>query len=490
MPASTLIVQLPPRPRHAARPGGASPESLEQAPLAFVLCDEHRHLLRHGAATVTELPDAAEWIVVPDGADLAWHRLDAAPKAPAAKWRAALVGLLEEHLLEDESELHFAASPHWRAGEPMHVAVTQQAWLQAWLTLLEQRAPQVGRVVPLVGPCPAEAPAQAHVTLRASQAWVCWADAQGVVELPLASPSARRLWEAAMHPDTGCGVQWRASPEAAALASQTVGEPVATVSDVQRLMEVLSSEWNLRQFNLAARHRTDRWLRAGWQRAFHDPAWQRLRWGVLGLLLANLVGAGAWAWQQQRALAERKQAMNALLQATFPQVRAIVDAPAQMSRALDVLRVNAGQPGETDLETLLAAANAVWPEGFPPAQSLQFEVGQLRILAPGWTAQRVQALRPSLWRLGLDAQPIAGGWTLSPLRGEPDRRGLVPAAGSAPAGGGASMPPRALPGPPGGASAAMGRMMSGPGLPPRPGGQRPPVAPSDDMPEETPDENN
>ncbi len=492
MPASTLIVQLPPRPRPGGRAGAASPEFLEQAPLAFVLCDEQRHLLRHGTARLEELPDAPAWVAVLDSADIAWHRLEVLPRAPAAKLRAVLAGSLEERLLEDEADLHFALAPQWQAGAPVWVAVTDAAWLRACLALLERRAGQVERVVPAASVCAAEAPALAHVTLRAHQAWLRWADARGVVEWPLASVSAQRLLAAA-----GSNVRWSACPEAVAVATQTAGGPVEAVSDAQRLLAALASDWNLRQFDLATRHRTDRWLRASWQRAFQDPALRPVRWGVLALLLANVMGAGAWAWQQQRALAERKQAMNSLLQTTFPQVRAIVDAPAQMTRALETLRVQAGQPGETDLETLLAAAHHVWPEGLPPAQSLHFELGQLRIVAPGWSPQRVQQVRPQLWPLGLDAQAQAGGWVIQPLRGEPDQRGSAassPAADGASGSRGGTAPPRAMMPPPGrAASTAWGRMPpgvgGGPGPSVRPGGMAPPVAPPEDMPEDAPEEN-
>lgn len=424
MPASTLIVQLPPRPRQGGSPVAASTESLEQVALTFVVCDERQHLLQHGVAPLAELPDAAQCWAVLDVSDVAWHRLEAVPRAPSAKLRAALAGLLEERLLDDEATLHMALAPQWRPGEPAWVAVTQQAWLQAWLTALEQHVGSVARVLPALSPRDPGAPPLAHVTGRSQQAWVEWADERGVLTLPLASLSVQRLRVSGESSEGHSTIQWSASPEAQEVAAQYLGEAVSARSAVQQLMVASHSDWNVRQFQLAPRHRTDRWLRAGWQRVLQDPGLRSLRWAGAVLVGANLLGAGAWAWQQQHALAERKQAMNALLQTTFPQVRAIVDAPLQMTRAFDVLRWQAGQPGEADLETLLAAAHHVWPDGMPPAQGLQFEMGRLRIQAPGWSAQQVESVRPLLWPLGLDAQAVADGWVIQPLKGEPDRRGL------------------------------------------------------------------
>ena len=83
--------------------------------------------------------------------DVSWHRITL-PKAPAARLRAALVGVLEEALLEDADDVHLALAPQavrrpadlGRRGRP--------AWLRGELAALEKADVFVDRVVPMAWP--------------------------------------------------------------------------------------------------------------------------------------------------------------------------------------------------------------------------------------------------------------------------------------------------------------------------------------------------
>ena len=147
-----------------------------------------------------------------------------------------------------------------------------------------------------------------------------------------------------------------------------------------------------------------------------------MRLGLATLLLLQLAGLNAWAWHQRQALAELRAAQEQLLRSSFPQVRAVLDAPVQMQRETDALRAAAGRAGEGDLEALLGAAASAWPEGQGPAQSLRFEPGRLTLAAPGWSEQQLaqfrNRLRPGGWavesaegRITLTRAPTAGGRT-------------------------------------------------------------------------------
>src|SRR5439155_20898333 len=115
------------------------------------------------------------------------------------------------------------------------------------------------------------------------------------------------------------------------------------------------SLWNLRQFDLAGHARGSRWLRDVWKR-FFSPAWRPVRVGVLALVVLNLVGMNLWALRQRSEIVNRKQAMEAIVKASHPQIGTIVDPPVQMRRATDGLRAAAGRVGEADFEAALAAA--------------------------------------------------------------------------------------------------------------------------------------
>mgnify|MGYP003487404983 FL=1 len=94
----------------------------------------------------------------------------------------------------------------------------------------------------------------------------------------------------------------------------------------------------------------------------------------------------------------------ALLRTAHPQVRAVLDAPAQMVRETDLLRAAAGKTGDNDLETLLGTAAAAWPAGQAPLQTLKFDNGRLMFAAVGWSETQIAEFRSQL---------AGGGWTVA-----------------------------------------------------------------------------
>lgn len=464
---SLLIVQLPAQPRLAAQPTDATASEADAAELGYVFSADGREVSRQGRCPPAELPPADECVAVLAPGDTSWHRLTL-PKASGPRLRLALSGLLEEALLDDESELHLALPPQARSGEAAWVAVCGKPWLRQQIDRLEAAGRAPDRIVPGWTP---DGPPAAHAFGHDPEALtLAWRDADGVLCLPLDAATVRLLQ--ARLPE-GEPVTWSASPEAAEAAAALAGAPVAAVAEAERLREAAASAWNLRQFDLVARHRGQRAAREWMVQAWRAPAWRPARIGLVTLLAVQLVGANVWAWQQHRALAERRQAMTALLQTAFPQVKAVIDAPAQMQKEMDRLRTAAGRPADGDLEPLLYGAEAAWPPGRGPATHLHFEPGRLTLGSPGWTPQDLDGFRSRLRPLGLDAEPGPGGPTVVKAR---------PGSLPPPAGPGTAPPP------------------GGPGLaPPAPGGAAPrpmsaaPADPAeDDMadtePEITPDE--
>jgi general secretion pathway protein L len=121
----------------------------------------------------------------------------------------------------------------------------------------------------------------------------------------------------------------------------------------------------------------------------------------------QVFGLNAWAWQQQRAIEQRKQAQSALLKSAHPQVRTVLDAPLQMQRETALLRARAGQVGEADLEAAWGAAAAAWPEGAAPAQALRYEAGRLVLTVTPWSEPQQRAFRERLRAAGWSAE-VAG----------------------------------------------------------------------------------
>jgi general secretion pathway protein L len=407
---SLLILLAPPRPRSAAL-DGAAPGLAPATEWSWVLTTDERTVERSGRSAPALWPAAARALLVLPVADVGWQAV-ALPRGAAGRQRPALAGLLEEKLLADPDDCHFALAPDAsRPGDSAEasrwIAVVDRAWLRGLLATIEAQGRLVDRVVPLFAPSVEGAePARLHVHAAApgdDAAWVTRADARGVMSLPLAAAAALRAAPAPGSSESAVG--WRASaePAVAALAEQWHGQPVALLGLDALLLEAASSPWNLRQFDLVSPRRGWRAVRGALQ-AVSAPAWRPARWGLAALVVVQLVGLNAWAWQQERAVRERRLALTTLLQQTHPQVRTVVDAPLQMQRETERLRQAAGQPGDGDLEPLLAAVSAAWPDGLPPAQALRYEPGRVSLMLSGVDETALAPLRDRLRALGLGSE--------------------------------------------------------------------------------------
>ena len=399
----TLLVILLPAP-----PRADAPPPAEQPPLAWLLSPDGLAVGQRGSSAPASLPAADTVVAVAPADAVAWHH-PVCPKAPANRLRAALGGLLEERLLTEDDEVHLALAPKPVAGAPVWVAAIHKPWLRNQLGLLAAAGRVVDRLVPALAPAPdgGDAPPTGHIHhgqhshLGTAEPGdepalqLAWSGSDGAGNLPLAGGLARSLlpgWQAR-------GAVWSATPAAAAAAEQWLGAPVAVVSDAELALAAVRSPWNLLQFDLAPRHRGS--LAAGnlW-RTLMGPAWAPARWGLAALVLVQVVGLNALAWQQRSALEKQRSAQDGLLRSAHPQVRAVLDAPLQMQRETAALRSAAGIPGDDDFETLLAATAAAWPDGQPPAAQMRFEPGRLSLPGSSWAPPQIDALRQRLAALG------------------------------------------------------------------------------------------
>ena len=408
---STLVIQLPARARLQSGAEGlpAAVQARSTAELAYALTPDGLALTKHGRAAVALLPKADTVVLVLADTDVSWHRIKV-PKAPAARLRAAIGGVLEEHLLDEPGAMHLALAPGASGGESAWIAATDKAWLSAELAAVEKAGVQVDRVVPIAWPedtplghfsAPFGADAGAPMQLT-------WSDAKGVVAIGLHGALARQmlaLWSA-------LPARWSAHPAVAAPAERWLGRGVVVLNDEQRLLQAMRSLWDLRQFDLTPRHRGMLALRDAWRR-WRSVSWRPVRYGVVALVALHVLGLNLWAWHQQRQVDTKRMAMTQLLRTSHPQVRAVLDAPVQMQRETDRLRTAAGKIGETDLESLLGVAAAAWPEAQPPLATLRFENGRLSFAASGWAEAQIAQFRAQLASNGWDLASNNGVLTVS-----------------------------------------------------------------------------
>ena len=426
---SMLVILLP----SPARVDKAAPDP--SSPLAWLLSPDGLSVARQGHSAATLMPRADTVVAVLPASAVAWHR-PVAPRAPAARLRAALGGMLEEQLLSDDDDTHLAMAPRMVPGAPVWVAALHKPALRRQLAALAAAGLVVDRLVPALAPllgadgatlvaepvaaaagsaasvaghapagpalaAPAlasELDATGHFFTAADAdadgadlLWLAWADTDAALCLPVTGALARAL----LPRRWARGTRFSATPAAAAAAEAWLGAPVAVRSEAEQALAAVRSRWNLLQFDLAPQHRGSMALgKLG--RQLLSPAWRPARLGLLGLLVLQVLGLNVMAWQQESRLVSQRAGMDALLRSAHPQVRAVLDAPLQMQRETAALRVTAGVPGDEDFEPLLAATAAAWPDGMPPAAQLRFETGRLSLPATGWAPPQVDQLRTRL----------------------------------------------------------------------------------------------
>jgi general secretion pathway protein L len=409
---SLLVIQIAPRQRLRSR--ADSPSAPESARLteeySYALTPDGLVLEAQGQCAASLLPKADSVVAVLADADVSWHRITL-PKAPASRLRAALVGVLEEAVLEDADLTHFAVAPEATAGAPTWIATIDRAWLRAELAALEQANVFVDRVVPAAWP---DDPPGGHFAETDSQdnggeegISLTWSHPDGVACLRLHGGLARAVVPLpAPH-----GTRWSATPGAAAAAEQWLGTTVNVMPPAQRLLQAARTLWNLRQFDLARRNRGTRALRDA-MRQFMSPAWRPVRWGLVGLVAANVIGLNLWALAQRSAIETRREAVLGVVKATFPKLseNEIRRAPLLvMQREADALRLAAGRPGETDFEPMMQAAAMAWPADQPPVDSLRYENGRLSLSAATWGEPQLEQFRSRLRPAGWQADKGSDG---------------------------------------------------------------------------------
>ena len=152
---STLLISLPMA--HGPDTGTLGADTAPS--YSYVLSPDGEAISQQGSTTVGLLPQpgrTGEVVAVVPAAMLSWQRAPlpqgVGPSSP--RLRAVLEGMLEEHLLDDPAQLHFALQPdatHIAAGEPVWIACCPRAWLREHLQNLESAGRAVGCLFLILG---------------------------------------------------------------------------------------------------------------------------------------------------------------------------------------------------------------------------------------------------------------------------------------------------------------------------------------------------
>ena len=340
------------------------------------------------------------------------------PTRSRAKLEQALPYALEEQLLDDPAELHFA----WRRedDDSLSIAVTSKERVRNWLAALQNAGLKPAAFCPAILALP-WSPACWSAAFIGDELLVRTGPASGFtymrsIDEPPALLAANlkqvRLGEHApeyfivFQPPAG----FRAQDWGAALGVPVRIEPQAfweAPGDSEPAFNLLQGEFapagDLRQ-------RLRPWL----------PAAAMFALWFVGTIAFDTVD---W-WRLHRLHAEYAREMNAFLLAAFPETKTILDPVQQMQRGLETLQARAGLRAH-DLLPLLARAARAW-QTEPRARLRALRYGErsltLEVLAPD--AQAIEGFQRALRANGLQADILA----TTPRAGEMEGRLRIQAA--------------------------------------------------------------
>lgn len=364
---------------------------------------------------LTPVRTDSETVAVLGAQWLSWHRvtlprgtLGRAGARKGSRLRAVLEGLLEEQLLEDASTVHIALPPQAREGQPLWVAVCAREALAQAVQGLRAQGHGVQRLVPEYTPGLTDDSATPLLWVcgTADAAQLQWADESGVHCWPLAA----RRQGASVPPGAQAALQAgalvRAEPAVAHCAQEWFGPDVHVQTPQERLALAARSPWDLAQAELALQTPWPQRLLQTAQGLWQAKAWAPARWALGLVLLVQLLGVNALAWRARHDEQALQQALVRTLTSTFPQTPVVVDAPAQMERAVAQLRQNSGAPGAQDFDMLLQSLQQNWPspldsKGF---DAIEFEANELRVNGVTLAPEALQAWQQTLRAQGLELQ--------------------------------------------------------------------------------------
>ncbi|WP_206999883.1 type II secretion system protein GspL [Trinickia mobilis] len=400
---STLIVFLPPR-------DPAVPSQEWQLPeTAFLLLDKGGRTQRAGRAALALLPRASSTVLIVAARDVLMLRT-AVPPLKGPRLRQALPNVVEDQLIQDPQTCHIAIDPQSLAGGERVLAVIDRGWFRFIVEAFgaaghrNLRAVPVTRCLPVPVPAPVDGAPGGDAVEAASAAAPDAAAAHAVVPIVAAvlgtvvEHTAALFAEAsdtsgapgpsieAQEPRVELALARGAHGEGLAVPASAVGATLAALAGdapvtLYELADMPGSEPRLASvaqasqsraglpgaaplpFETLARRALDCRLDLC-QFEFEARPWRldratlrRLRLPVT-LAVASLVVAVVAMNVQWLMLARQRDALNTqmteLLLNAFPKTTVVLDAPDQMSRQLDQLRVAAGELSPSDFLSLAA----------------------------------------------------------------------------------------------------------------------------------------
>lgn len=415
MPATSttsIYVRVPPRPPT----GVPAADTWTLGPVGFAVVREHATptVLRQGFALPDDLPEADRIILIFSASEV-WMAQVSVPPLTQTKLRQALPHLVEDRLVGDAQRCHLAtqAIRGRNLTAPQTVAAIDRAWFRYVLTMFsththrrlhalaaQQCLPNAivsGREAAAVIAIETAPVAEGLLADLAPQTF-------DITVCPTARPgfgvrldaNSLPVWLATMVGETRLLAPADLQSNLAASTGRTI-DPLAWPTWLAGARAALAAPEtvDLCQFEFAGEAGSARL----WQ------AWRLPAALAAGVLLVHLIGINTHWLMLHAQKSTLVTQMEQTLRNAFPHTSVIVDAPLQMRRQLEQLRLANGKTGPADFLPLAdrfsQAATTLPPDGL---QALDYRDQRLHItLKAGLDAT---PLRERVRTLGLQMMPV------------------------------------------------------------------------------------
>jgi general secretion pathway protein L len=338
----------------------------------------------------------------------------AVPPLSNARLKAALPGLVEDHLLGDAADCVIVAASAAAADGKRAVAVVQRSWLEALVkALLAQGARSVAAMPGQL--CLPLQPGHVSAAIGAHDISVRHSLYEGMGLAMSAEPAAALQTVRALAGDAPLDLYVPPAQVAQFEALAAGASPAVTVA---------ADHWN---HWIAGAKSTTLDLVAGMGSAgVQARDWQRWRWPLRLAALALLVNLAAINIEWMRLKREADTVRSSMLQtfkATFPKETVILDPMAQMRKNLALAKRDGGQLAADEF-TFMAAAfgEAARALGRKPAiAALDYREKTLNIkLKPDPVdPQALAQMKAALAQRGLALSEAGGNWVLRATGAKP-----------------------------------------------------------------------
>lgn len=360
--------------------------------------------------TVTEV------LAVVPARRLSWHRVEIplALRRQGKRIEVFIRNALEDAVLDEQSDLHFALVPNWVREKAAWVAVCNRFWLRGHLEGLAAAGYLVSRLIPELYPTPEPR----VLALGHTSHPMLWFTHQrdGVWGIPLNKETAATAL-LSLNSDREASSQniFADAPGSRYLDSQQ-DNAVTLIANSEHIQWSRSSEWDLLQWSLQT-SQSNRLLTKAWRSAtrwWFDLRWKRLRQGLAALLVVNLIGLNVWSAMVQAQLDGQSDELVELFKASYPKVKVVIDPHrqllAEVRRTLEQSRT--ARPSFNEAISALEAFTT--PEA-GLAKEIQFKAAVLTVKGLTQNAEQIALIRAKLAEKVLDFKASEDAWTVGPL---------------------------------------------------------------------------